>query len=568
MFHNQLHNQLHDQLHHHLRRNLLGLLVVGVVGSAACGGESGSPGERGQAGSPGEAGDSALAPLVQTEAVAPGAECANGGTRVVTGMDADRSGDLSEDEIAAGSSTLLCSSAQTECVDPVRITGISGAEQRYFEGVESAELTVELNSATGVELSYVAPDIQFNASDGDGTFTIVPHGVGGPFQVAVIAWDGCTSHMASFTIEEVEPAVGYLHGVAAFFNADPVVVSEEGASEPLFEFRPFLLGTNPVWLDYGTYRLEVTGGPPSGMGPDGGEFEMGLGASVTLASYLDVVNDAYVHKWLFLDDDISSPGSNARVRAINLNSYLPSVSLEVLGQNNARFDALAFAQPAAPQTVSPEALGLGVDVDSDGTNDRYFVFDDPLFTAGTVANVFVINPAIASLPPVDIGALVLVQNLGAAFPRIGRRAGMPPIDFANDTSLPRFATTNGYVEWDFDSSTFTSGGQSLRADISGWNASSTFEMTVFVPADGTLSFDWKVASDGNRDFLSFCLDPLGACDGFTNTKSITGSIDWTSTSVPVVAGAHTLRWVFEKGNSGPMQGDAWIDNVSFAPVAP
>lgn len=188
-----------------IRKHVFCLLVLAAAGCGDAGprGESGPPGDTG---APGEA---AALSLVETRSVAPGAECANGGTQIVSGVDADQNGELSDDEIAAGSTTLVCAPA-AECDETLTITDITGTDQTFVDGVESSPMTVQLSSTSDVELSFVAPDLEFKPGANPGEFTVVPHAVGGPFQVAVMATDGCSFDVTNFAIDEVQPMVTLL----------------------------------------------------------------------------------------------------------------------------------------------------------------------------------------------------------------------------------------------------------------------------------------------------------------------------------------------------------------------
>lgn len=199
--------------------------LLAVLGGA-CGADAGSPGEPGAAGQRGEA---AAIALVQTQTVAPGDDCASGGQRIISGHDADHNGELSDDEIAAGSTTLVCAAASAECDSPVQITGVTGTDQTFFNGVESASLNVGLSSTTGVELHFLAPDLEVNQGTTPGEFTIVAHAIGGPFQVAVVASDGCSFDVANFAIDTVEPELGVLRQPS---NERPMLMSASNTPQP------------------------------------------------------------------------------------------------------------------------------------------------------------------------------------------------------------------------------------------------------------------------------------------------------------------------------------------------
>jgi uncharacterized delta-60 repeat protein len=138
-------------------------------------------------------------------------------------------------------------------------------------------------------------------------------------------------------------------------------------------------------------------------------------------------------------------------------------------------------------------------------------------------------------------------------------------DFESETFLPTDWTTGGDLNWiedettTYDSSQSSAGSDgSLDDDQTSW-----IETSYDFPADGTLEFYWKVSSEEDYDFLAFCQDNP-SCSLSNADQSISGEIDWTSLSIPVTAGEHTFRWLFQKdGSASDGDNRGWIDNVSF-----
>lgn len=74
---------------------------------------------------------------------------------------------------------------------------------------------------------------------------------------------------------------------------------------------------------------------------------------------------------------------------------------------------------------------------------------------------------------------------------------------------------------------------------------------------GTLSFQWKVSSESNYDFLTLSLD--GQAQG-----KISGEVDWAAKTLAIPAGLHVIRWTYEKdGGDAGGQDKAWLDQVAF-----
>ena len=99
---------------------------------------------------------------------------------------------------------------------------------------------------------------------------------------------------------------------------------------------------------------------------------------------------------------------------------------------------------------------------------------------------------------------------------------------------------------------------SLRTETISDNETSQVEVAGTFVA-GTVSFRLRISSEANFDFLRFYVDgvPLGQWSGTANTA-------WQLYSTPLTAGAHTLRWSYEKDASASLGQDAaWIDAVTM-----
>ncbi len=80
-----------------------------------------------------------------------------------------------------------------------------------------------------------------------------------------------------------------------------------------------------------------------------------------------------------------------------------------------------------------------------------------------------------------------------------------------------------------------------------------------VTGPGTFTYQWRVSSELNWDYLSLYLDDM-------LLSSISGELDWQSQLVSIQSGAHTLRWIYSKDGSVSEGSDAgWVDLVAFTP---
>jgi len=148
------------------------------------------------------------------------------------------------------------------------------------------------------------------------------------------------------------------------------------------------------------------------------------------------------------------------------------------------------------------------------------------------------------------------------------------LDLAGDVNL---RSTNGYSEgfesfffppsgwssagnaaWVHTTSTAAEGATSVASGAILDNQSSSFQLVISLPTPGLLTFDWKVSSEFNFDFLTLCIN--GNC-----VEQISGNVDWTEITVPVGAGLQTLVWRYSKDRSVTGGADTgWIDNIRIS----
>ncbi len=81
------------------------------------------------------------------------------------------------------------------------------------------------------------------------------------------------------------------------------------------------------------------------------------------------------------------------------------------------------------------------------------------------------------------------------------------------------------------------------------------------PVADSISFYYKVSSEGNYDKLKFYID--------NEEKGVwSGDIDWTKAAYAVPAGSHTFKWAYTKDQNQSAGSDcAWLDNITL-PASP
>jgi len=130
------------------------------------------------------------------------------------------------------------------------------------------------------------------------------------------------------------------------------------------------------------------------------------------------------------------------------------------------------------------------------------------------------------------------------------------IDLAQALDSSLSFTTGGDRAWRGQNDVTSDGIDAAESGLIGDLQSSWMETTIVGP--GQLSFDWRVSSEIDYDFLRLQVN------GVTQA-SISGETDWASYTLDVPSGEQTIRWVYVKDDyvtEGTDRG--WVDNVTFA----
>ena len=138
-------------------------------------------------------------------------------------------------------------------------------------------------------------------------------------------------------------------------------------------------------------------------------------------------------------------------------------------------------------------------------------------------------------------------------------------NFPPNCMMPLTGWTTSGAGWGVVTDTFFGLNCSLRSNptADGGNARIQFEGNF---TTGTISFARRVSSQTGNDCLKFLIDGLaqnlgGACNA-VGSGGASGEVPWGMVSFPIVAGAHTLIWSYEKDAAGAAGADAaWIDSV-------
>lgn len=117
-------------------------------------------------------------------------------------------------------------------------------------------------------------------------------------------------------------------------------------------------------------------------------------------------------------------------------------------------------------------------------------------------------------------------------------------------------TFGGDADWEMiEGENVYEGVYSAKSMTIDHNENAELMLDVTAPSESTISFYYKVSSEGNYDKLKFYLDG-------TMMEEWSGDIDWTFAEFTCPAGEHTLKWEYMKDGSVSSGSDcAWIDYI-------
>ena len=143
--------------------------------------------------------------------------------------------------------------------------------------------------------------------------------------------------------------------------------------------------------------------------------------------------------------------------------------------------------------------------------------------------------------------------------------------FETNVAVPfdNFTTSGAGGDWSVTSGAgeFNTGSFGAGSGSGVDSSQSVFELTVSIPVGGSAySFDYRVDSENNYDWLEFFIDADGTGNDYIDRWS--GTVPWANHAGTLTAGVHTLSWVYDKDVNTPGGLDrAFVDNVVIASIA-
>jgi len=129
-------------------------------------------------------------------------------------------------------------------------------------------------------------------------------------------------------------------------------------------------------------------------------------------------------------------------------------------------------------------------------------------------------------------------------------------------SLPTGWTTFGDQNWEVTGSDAHAGTKSAGSNPAlNDNQSTSIAYTASLGSPQTLTFWWKVSSEGSFDWLTFYIDGV-------QQDRISGTPAWAEKSYSLPSGSSILKWTYAKdGSATSGQDAAWIDDINIGAPA-
>ena len=122
-------------------------------------------------------------------------------------------------------------------------------------------------------------------------------------------------------------------------------------------------------------------------------------------------------------------------------------------------------------------------------------------------------------------------------------------------------THGGNGNWGAGGAVVAQGSYSARSGNINDSQSSELNLSKVFRSGATISFAYKVSSESGYDYFDVYLDDV-------RKFHVSGESGWTTATIPVTAGAHSLRWSYSKDYSVSEGLDAaFIDNITLPNIS-
>ena len=376
------------------------VVVVGEDEHVICDGAPGEDGEDGEAGPDGES----PAFIAETEEVEPGEDCQFGGQRVVTGVDEDGDGELSDDEVE--NEVFLCNETcpggEELAIDypEVPLAAYNGYEHRMPVDTTADDLAFAAYDAAHIGVGEDAPQFlappamqtSYDADDQEMIFTITDGELSGASFV-VMATDGCNTTFDVIDIQQIVDgeAQVYVAHLAPELDDYAEINVEAPWDEELVEGLEAFEVSGPHSFDWDTQQ----------------QFEVFDEDGELIDTTDDLTFDTpWATKTIYVYDEADEPvlgvtqpdtspvaAENARMRAIHKTDGGIEVDFGTKsdGSSTIHYEELNFpnASDAINIDADPEAY-MGFDTGSDGELDLTYMSTMAWLSEGSMVDLFAV----------------------------------------------------------------------------------------------------------------------------------------------------------------------------------
>lgn len=260
-------------------------------------------------------------------------------------------------------------------------------------------------------------------------------------------------------------------------------------------------------------------------------------------------------------------GNDSYENHINVRAYAPVFEIgdvtiqEVTGNGNGRLDPGELVNLIFPVWNKGNTDSHEADVTLTLNNNFMQILGDATQTVSSVASDAAANMSfqvyVGSAPSGFAAEYTLdvVSGVYTDTRSYISKIGLNVEDFEMGVLDPTLWTNNSAIPWTFCTESPYEGNVCMKSGAIGHSSETVLNLQYEVGEADSISFYYKVSSEGNYDKLFFLIDGQ-------EKNNWSGTVNWSRAQYYVTAGTHTLTWKYKKDTSVSNGSDcAWIDYV-------
>jgi len=264
---------------------------------------------------------------------------------------------------------------------------------------------------------------------------------------------------------------------------------------------------------------------------------------------------------------VSTDGTETWESKFTIKGYAPVMQMsnmtinDVTGNNNGRLDAGETADLIIAVNNMGHAASQDI-ISQISTTSQYVTIDnanaacDPVDPEGTGTLTFTIS--VDEETPIGTVADIIFSGECGAYQMdhtYYATMGLVLEDFETGDFSSFDWEFSGASDWTIETSNTYEGAYCAKSGTIADQQTTSMTLDYTVMTDDTISFYYKVSSEGGYDYLRFYID--GALKG-----EWAGEVAWTQFKTPVTEGQHTFKWEYYKDYMVSSGSDcAWVDYI-------